>query len=339
MVGEETGQPGSLTLAQTEEKERKHSAVWTILWVIVHLLVGTAALGTTAGFLGQLWWGFEAVSHYRIQYFVVLAVGAVLLAAANFDKRAIVAGALSLVNLGLMVPFYVGAAEVDTQPAYRLVMANIEYVNEERDKVAEFLRSADADIIILEEFTPTWEQELEFLKTDYPHFVTEPRTDAWGIAFFSRIPTESIEVREIGAAGYPSTFTNYNLDGHPLTIIGTHPRHPIGDENVEARDEQMAAMVEIAAARTQATMMCGDFNTTLWSPNFLAFIADTDLENAAKGFGLQLTWPADYLVVGVPFDHCLASEEVRIHQFDTGPDVGADHLPIIVEFSVEEGQP
>jgi endonuclease/exonuclease/phosphatase (EEP) superfamily protein YafD len=239
----------------------------------------------------------------------------------------------------LIVPFYLGSPAAAASQSYRVAMANIEFENEDVEAVQAFIEAADADILILEEFTPTWEENLANLKTAYPYFETRPRVDAWGIAFFSRIPYEDIEVDDPGPRTYPTIYAHYDLEGTPVTVIGTHPAHPVGDDNVQARDLQLATMVEFASQRTEPVVMCGDFNSTLWSVNFRTFLADADLRNAGQGFGFQPTWPTTFPLILTPFDHCLVSEEIRVHNFETGPNTGSDHYPIMMDFSIEPSQP
>lgn len=340
MVSEQTERPGSAAIAPAQiEPSDNFSWLPTIGRWVLNLLLVLASLGTMIGFLGQVWWGFDAATHFRMQYLVVLLFCAVLYLLLKYVRRAVLASLFGLLNFVFIVPFYLGGESAPAANSYRLVMANIEYVNEDVEAVQSFIRSADADILILEEFTPAWEEHLANLKTEYPYFEAVPRTDAWGIALFSRIPYDSLSVDDTGPRGYPTIYARYNLDGSPVTVIGTHPAHPIGEENTEARDVQLATLVEFASQRTEPVLMCGDFNTTFWSVNFMTFLADADLYNAARGFGFPATWPTSFPPVLVPFDHCLVSHEILIHEFETGPDTGSDHYPILIEFSIETTQP
>lgn len=337
MRPEQTTQPNPVTIppAQSGYSSWLHKIGWWLLNIL--LILGT--LWSLAGFFGRFSWMLDGTNQFRLQCFVVLLICAVLFLLTRHVKRTLIASLLCLLNLSLIVPFYLGSPAPPSNTSYRLAMANIEFENNDVAAVQAFIESADADILILEEFTPTWEENLANLKTEYPHFITRPRVDAWGIAFFSRLPYEEIDVADPGPRTYPTIYAHYNLAGSPVTVIGTHPAHPVGDDNVRARDQQLEVLVEFAGRRTEPVLMCGDFNSTLWSVNFREFLADADLRNAAQGFGFQPTWPTTFLPILTSFDHCLISEEVLIHHFETGPNTGSDHYPILIDFSIRPSQP
>jgi endonuclease/exonuclease/phosphatase (EEP) superfamily protein YafD len=340
MLTDQTNQPSKIAIPHVEiAKPAYLTWLQTIGWWILNILLILGTLWSLAGFFGRFSWVLDGTTHFRVQCLVVLFICAVLFFLTKHIKRTLLSSLLCLLNLALIVPFYLGMPAPSREPSYRLAMANIEYVNEDVEAVQSFIRSADADILILEEFTPTWQEKLDYLKIEYPYFETSPRTDAWGIALFSRIPYESLEVRDTGPRTYPTIYAHYNLDGTPITVIGTHPAYPVGDENVRARDLQLATLVEFASQRTEPVIMCGDFNTTLWSVNFREFLADADLRNATQGCGFQPTWPSSFPLILTPFDHCLVSDEVLVHNFDTGPNTGSDHYPILIDFSIEPSQP
>lgn len=340
MIQEQTEQSSRIAIPQAQTQP-SDALSWlkTIGRWVLNIFFVLAAFCTMIGFIGQLWWAFDATTHFRLQYLVLLLFCTVLFFLTKQIRRAVLATLFGLLNLVLIVPFYLGVEAAPAISSYRLAMANIEYVNEDVAAVQSFIRTADADILILEEFTPAWEENLDDLKLTYPYYETSPRTDAWGIALFSRIPYESLQVDETGPRNYPTIYAHYNLDGSPVTIIGTHPAHPIGEANTEARDQQLATLVEFASQRTEPVLMCGDFNTTFWSVNFNTFLTNADLRNAAKGFGFPATWPTSYPLILVPFDHCLVSHEVLVHHFEAGPNTGSDHYPILIDFSIEPSQP
>jgi endonuclease/exonuclease/phosphatase (EEP) superfamily protein YafD len=61
----------------------------------------------------------------------------------------------------------------------------------------------------------------------------------------------------------------------------------------------------------------------------------SNLHDSRKGFGIQPTWPSDKPIFMVPIDHVLVSKEIRIQNRFTGPDIGSDHRPVIVDFSLD----
>ena len=62
----------------------------------------------------------------------------------------------------------------------------------------------------------------------------------------------------------------------------------------------------------------------------------TGLRDSSRGMGLQPTWPADIPLLWIPIDHCLYSDGIEIRGRRTGPDVGSDHFPLIVDFELVE---
>ena len=47
------------------------------------------------------------------------------------------------------------------------------------------------------------------------------------------------------------------------------------------------------------------------------------------------SWPAEYCPLGITIDHCLVSPDIEVKQRLVGPDVGSDHLPVIVDLLLE----
>jgi endonuclease/exonuclease/phosphatase (EEP) superfamily protein YafD len=90
----------------------------------------------------------------------------------------------------------------------------------------------------------------------------------------------------------------------------------------------------LARKRTGALVLLGDLNTTSWSPHFRDLINTAGLKDSRAGFGIQPTWPAGTPPLWIPLDHCLVSPEIKVHDRRVGPNVGSDHFPVIVEFSL-----
>ena len=70
-------------------------------WLAPQVFVGLAGLATLCGYFARLWWPLELICHFRLQYFLILAVCAGLLLFGRRYRQAAIAGVLSLVAVVL----------------------------------------------------------------------------------------------------------------------------------------------------------------------------------------------------------------------------------------------
>jgi len=75
-------------------------------------------------------------------------------------------------------------------------------------------------------------------------------------------------------------------------------------------------------------------NGTPWSPFFKDFLLSSGLRDSREGFRLQPTWPTWFPPAWIPIDHALVSSSVVVHDRRVGPNVGSDHYPVIIDFSI-----
>ena len=247
-------------------------------------------------------------------------------------------GVLVFVNFFEIMPLYLGSASVPvTSRAWRALLLNLNTENRSYGKVLELIRALQPDFMVLQEVNGAWAEQLGKLQGDYAFSCTRPREDNFGIAMFSRVRFEHAEIRYIGEADVPSIVARFVLGGRPLTVIATHPLPPSSRAYAADRNEQLRSLGTLAASLPDETMILGDLNTTSWSPFFRDLIRKTGLRDSRKGHGIQATWPAALPILSVPIDHCLVSEGIIVHNRWVGRDVGSDHYPVVVEFSIEPG--
>ena len=99
-------------------------------------------------------------------------------------------------------------------------------------------------------------------------------------------------------------------------------------------NEQLASVAEQLQAIGGPKLLVGDLNTTMWGASYRDFAESTGLHNTRRGFGLAPSWPTHLPFAMIPIDHCLVSDNLVVLDTRTGPDVGSDHLPLIVEFAL-----
>lgn len=295
-------------------------------------------LVTLTGFLGRLWWVFELTSHFRFQLAVALGVLTLLWLALRRWRLAAVYAGFAAVNAFLVLSLLWPRATIATTsgPALRLVQLNVHTANQRSDLVLNFLRNAEADVVLLMEVNERWMQDLEPLHTDYPYVLAEPREDNFGIALFSRRPLINDKVIRLGSASVPSLVSELRVGTNSVLLLGTHPLPPGSSEYARLRNEQLKQVATYVRDQTLPVVVFGDLNTTPWSPCFTDLLHDGGLKNSSQGRGLFATWPAWLPALArIPLDQCLVSRTVQVINKRCGPPVRSDHLPVLVEIQVK----
>lgn len=298
------------------------------------LAVALPALG---GFCGRLWWGFELMCHFRAQYFVGLLAGTILLVVARCYRRAVLFGVLVIVHAALLLPFYVAGDQPHDPHAaarLRLVISNVHAANEEHAKVLELVRREEPDVAVFVEVDGRWAAALAALDDGWPHARSVPQSGNFGMAIYSRLPLEDCHVESLGE-DYPAIVARLRVGQAPVTIFGAHPVPPVSARVSAMRNRQLVALAQIVAHTPGEKIVAGDLNSTSWSPAFADFLAVTGLVDSRRGRGIQGSWRADLpALLRIPIDHCLVSKKLRVIRREIGPDVGSDHLPVIVDLEI-----
>jgi endonuclease/exonuclease/phosphatase (EEP) superfamily protein YafD len=126
----------------------------------------------------------------------------------------------------------------------------------------------------------------------------------------------------------------YQPDDWPveLNVLSTHPLAPTTTERAGLRDAQLEFAGDWASEQEGAFFVVGDLNASPWSWPFRSLVSEGGLRNSQIGFGLQPTFPATSVVLlRVPIDHLLHSEELRVRDRRLGAALGSDHFSLIVD--------
>lgn len=300
------------------------------------ILAGAAvSVATVAGFAGTVWWRTELACHFRVQYFISLAIVALTLALLRRWRFAAVFGAFCLLNLAVILPLYVFAPERPASAAIRAMLVNVLTSNRDSDSVKAAIKKYNPDFLVLLETDEWWLTQLASLRQTYPYSFTRPRSDNFGITFLSKVPLARAEIVDIETTNVPAVLAEVEFDGRPFAILGIHVMAPVRGGAARQRNKQF---IEIAAYVRQLRMpvlLLGDLNTTPWSPFFSRLLDNARLHDSTAGYGYQPTWPAGNPLLRIPIDHCLYSRGIGIAGRMVGPDVGSDHFPLVVDFALQ----
>jgi endonuclease/exonuclease/phosphatase (EEP) superfamily protein YafD len=313
--------------------KKKKQQTQTLIRIVDMITIGVAT-ATLFGLLGRFHWFLDLFSHFRVQYMQLCLVPFFIALWKHWNKRAVALAMLACLNYAFVLPLYMGKPAPTTEKPIRAMLMNINAGNGNTELVLGSIRQAGPDILLLEEVTPQWAQALEVLDETYPYQVSEPQEGCFGIMLLSKYPLEHGSVIQIGTAGVPSIVAEAFLPQGVVSIIGTHPVPPIGGKASELRNGQLMELPGIVMEQKHPVLLIGDLNTSPWSSRFTKLLKEAGLKNSMKGFGHQPSWPASPFFLRIPLDHMLHSPEIMIHNRMVLQDVGSDHFPVVVDFSL-----
>lgn len=286
------------------------------------------------GYLDRLFWAAELAAHFRVQYALGLLFIGLALMLARRRRPAAVFTVVSVIQFTTIVPLYF-PHPVDVPedaPRFRVYMHNVHVANQDKEEVLQAIRAASPDVIVLLEVNDDWMRALKpLMEGAYEFSVTQPQDENFGIALLSRLPLESSAILFLGEGGVPSIRARARLGERTVTILATHAVPPIGAERAAIRNGQLAAVAEIAATIPGPLVVLGDLNCTHFSSRFRDLLTAGELEDSARGRGFQPTWPAPWLPVMLPLDHCLIRGGVAVRRRRTRAACGSDHRSLVVD--------
>ncbi|MBS7333082.1 MAG: endonuclease/exonuclease/phosphatase family protein [Weeksellaceae bacterium] len=231
--------------------------------------------------------------------------------------------------------FYLGENAKGEKENFKIISINIFSQNEEFQHLQNYLKDETADVIVLQELTPSWQKHVEFIRKEYPYYKEEPRSNNFGIAVYSKIPFDTVITKNYIDEMHPSLLGELKVDGKPVSILMTHPVPPLPNQaRFERRNKQYKLMKkEIDAMTNENIVFIGDFNSTVYSPNFKLLQSDK-LKDARTGFGLQNSWNAFIPILRTNIDQCWVSKNIKVTNFYRGKHIQSDHFPIVAEFKI-----
>lgn len=303
----------------------------------IYLMTGGALLATAGAFFARFYWAFELLTHFKAQ----LAAGALVLAIVALGIRVYRAAALCAlvfaVNAAYLVPYVMPQpkAAVAESDSWRILSANVSFRNRQYEALRRLIEETRPDVIGLVEVDSEWAEQLSPLYGEYPYRIVRPHDRAFGFALLSRTPVTE-------AAGSPyrrgdmnaALLVELELGEHSIDLTLAHVMAPTSPSASALRNQQLADLSDIIRGNgLRHQVLIGDLNITPWSPYYRLVEADAGLVAGGRGDGYLGTWPTSPSILRIPIDHCLLSGGLETDSIRLGPDIGSDHLPLIIDFS------
>jgi endonuclease/exonuclease/phosphatase (EEP) superfamily protein YafD len=305
---------------------------YTTLGLVV--LMAVLATATAAGFLDRVSWVFEIATLFRLQYAVVLLVAGVLALALRRPRLAVAGLVLAAVNIAVIAPWQ-GASYATASTGnrtLRIVSFNVEAGNHRYDELAPLVARLRPDILGLMELTPAWARAAEHASARVRPRQLVPQPGAYGMGLLSDLTPTAVRVRHFPADGPTALVARFKIQHFPVTFVLVHVHTPFAG-SVHARE--LSALAAARPTLGSRLIVCGDFNTVPWSAQFEDFGHDAGLTDVFQGTWHTHSWPSWSPLLGALIDHCLISGGLTVRDRSFGPSSGSDHLPLVLDVSIE----
>jgi len=263
--------------------------------LIVMGMLGSIA--SLASFLSAHHRLFDLLSHFRIQFIVLVGLALCL---ALFNKR-FITSLIIFVCLALhtfdawrlLKP--IGESAVATGPAVRVMTSNLQVGNSQHDAYVRHIEEVSPELIVFQEYTFEWHEALSTKLSAYPFRIEVPTHHAFGIALYSKLPILSRDVFHFMRDTRKSINATINVDGESVRIIGTHPPPPLSTGLYETRNQHLIKLAALSVQSAERVVVVGDMNVSTWSSHFQNFLNAGQLTDGRRGHGILPTWPGNRL--------------------------------------------
>lgn len=263
------------------------------------------------------------------QWVLAFGVLAVFFAIRRRTLPAMLAGAATLL-LAAQIPWpstIVDGARTGDH-LLRVGQFNVLQPNKSKLSIIEAARASDADVLSFQEVDAAWAAALEqALSQEFPYRCIVPRSDCYGIAFFSRSPLDTIEV--IDLFGAPAVRATVRRQNGVVSVTAVHARSPFPYGAFVQRNEQLELLARVLRNSPFPQVVIGDLNAVSWDDALVGFRERAGL-NAAPVYE-QATFPSVLGMALIPIDHILGSSELTIGNVSTAHLRGSDHRALVAD--------
>ena len=201
----------------------------------------------------------------------------------------------------------------------------------------QIIDAADPDLILAVETDEWWASRLtEALRTRYPHGMTYPLSNGYGMSLFSRLELLQPIVRFLVDDAIPSIKTSVRLrSGAVIDLYGLHPQPPAPLQDSTERDIELVLVGVEIKSTGRPSVVLGDLNDVAWSPTTAEFAQAGDLRDPRRGRGFFNTYPARLPGLRYPLDYVFHTKHFSVCNMRVLPKTGSDHLPLIAVLDLD----
>lgn len=298
------------------------------------------------------YWAFRVFEYPRLQKLilnlVILAAYALLFASA--DTYNIVFLSLLGANAGYLLyqiyPFTTFAKKVVLKAESRnddnritIISSNVFQDNRNVAGCLKMLYKNDPDVILLLETDQFWHDNTEVLKEKYPHYVTVPQENTYGMLLYSRFELIDAQKRFLVDEEIPSIKAKVKLpSGKMIELYCVHPTPPVPGENDHSteRDKELLMVAKEVKESEKPSIVVGDLNDVAWSYTTGLFTKISGMLDPRIGRGFYNTFHAKMPFLRFPLDHVFCSTDFKLVRLARLENFSSDHFPILISLQYEQ---
>jgi endonuclease/exonuclease/phosphatase (EEP) superfamily protein YafD len=301
------------------------------------LLLGwTAVLATALAFFGSAWWPLDMLADWRLFFAVVAGVAALTTGTGHARLSAMVFLAAAIVNAALIAPMWLDEqAPRSTDDRVRVISLDVGHHPDVRQAVLDWVNTNEGDVVLLANAGGSWSRVIE--QSGVPYRVVNDDPGLTGGTLVLARNDIPVRVEEVpGILSAVDIVITVPLADRDVTIYGVSVERPVNGTSFDERIDQYIAINARLRRATTPTMLIGNLEASRWSHTFE--VIATGMVNSEDGFGYHGTYPsfdlpmiAEYF--GTPVDNALYTGAITVAHRRVGPNLGADHRPLLVDVS------
>jgi endonuclease/exonuclease/phosphatase (EEP) superfamily protein YafD len=263
---------------------------------------------------------------------------------------------LQLLPAGMVIAGYIGLflAQQTPEPApdeprFSVLSYNVYASNRRYDAIIDQIRTANADVVVLQELSEPIAERLEAeFEADYTFIVFSPEGETvQGAGIMSRLELRDIALTQIV---FNQQRVIVNVDGHDIALMNIHLPVPyLYGLNTDRRSQALTQILQLATQQPRPLLMVGDFNMSDGSEDYQRVVQNNAFGDAFRsvGFGFGFSYP-DLGLAQPPLsllpplarlDYQFYSDGLRpVRAWTADRSTGSDHRAVYVEYQLT-GEP
>lgn len=218
-----------------------------------------------------------------------------------------------------------------------ILSANVYQFNKDYSQFIGLIRQLKPDIVLTIESNKDWENALTQIEETYPNYCKVALENTYGIHFYSKLKLCKSTINYFVSDDIPSIEVEIETEkGEKFTFFGVHPPPPSPTEETTSkeRDGELMMLAKRVNKIKNPVIVVGDFNNVAWAKSSILFRKTSKLIDARIGRGFISTYHAKYWFLQFPIDLVYHSPSINISELKTTKNIGSDHLPIFVQFNI-----